>query len=220
MSNAQDNATQQKSGKSSNQLLKIALEIGPLVVFFLLNAYAGDIVGAPKDQNIFYATGGFMIAIAISLITSYALHRTLPIMPIVTGVFVFVFGGLTLYLQDEQFIKLKPTIANLFFAAALLGGLMVGKPTMKVLFDGAFNLTDKGWSILTLRWGLFFLLLALINEVVWRNFTTDQWVDFKVFGLMPLTMVFAMAQFPILTKHSLDDEAGDTPEEPKSGPTE
>lgn len=207
MSNAQDDATKPKSAISSNQLFKLALEVGPLAVFFLLNAYAGDLFGAAKDQNIFYATGGFMIAIAISLTTSYALHRTLPIMPIVTGVFVFVFGGLTLYLQDEQFIKLKPTITNILFSSALLGGLMMGKPTMKVLFDGPFKLTDKGWSILTLRWGLFFLLLALLNEIVWRNFTTDQWVDFKVFGLMPLTMVFAMAQLPVLAKHTLDEES-------------
>lgn len=219
MSNAQDDTSKPKSKRKPNQLLKLALEVGPLAIFFLLNAYASDIVGAPKDQNIFYATGGFMIAIAISLITSYALHRTLPIMPIVTGVFVFVFGGLTLYLQDEQFIKLKPTIANLFFAAALLGGLMAGKPTMKVLFDGAFRLTDKGWSILTLRWGLFFLLLALINEIVWRNFTTDQWVDFKVFGLMPLTMVFAMAQLRVISKHALDEKA-DEETEKKPEPAE
>lgn len=147
-----------------------------------------------------------MIAIALSLSVSYALHKTLPIMPIVTAVFVFVFGGLTLYLQDEQFIKLKPTIANLFFASALLGGLAAGKPTMKVLFDGAFRLTDQGWRILTFRWGLFFLLLALLNEIVWRNFTTDQWVDFKVFGLMPLTMVFAMAQLGVISKHALEDD--------------
>lgn len=216
MSNAQDDTTKKKSGMSSSQWLKMALEVGPLAVFFLLNAYAGDIVGAPKDQNIFYATGGFMIAIALSLSVSYALHKTLPIMPIVTAVFVFVFGGLTLYLQDDQFIKLKPTIANLFFASALLGGLAAGKPTMKVLFDGAFRLTDQGWRILTFRWGLFFLLLALLNEIVWRNFTTDQWVDFKVFGLMPLTMVFAMAQLGVISKHALEDDTASKHPTPKS----
>jgi intracellular septation protein len=177
--------------KQINPFLKLALEIGPLVVFFLANGRAG----------IFVATALFMAAVLVSLVASYALTRHLPIMPIVTAVVVLIFGGLTLLLQDEHFIKLKPTIVNLLFAAALFAGLLMNKPLLKIVLDAVFDLTDEGWRKLTLRWALFFLFLAALNEVVWRGFSTDTWVSFKVFGVMPLTFIFAAFQYPLLMKH-------------------
>jgi len=174
-------------------LLKLAIEIGPLILFFLTNAKAG----------IFVATQVFMVAIIISLSLSYYLDRRIAIMPLVTGVVVLVFGGLTIYLEDDLFIKLKPTIVNSLFAAVLLGGLVFGKSFLSILFNEVFQLKPEGWRILTFRWGLFFIALAIINEIVWRNFSTDFWVSFKVFGIMPLTMVFALAQFRVLNKYQI-----------------
>ncbi|MDO8423008.1 MAG: septation protein A [Parvibaculum sp.] len=189
--------------RSGPQWLRTALELGPLVVFFLANARAHVLFGNEPAQNIYYATGIFMVAIAASLIVSYVRFRRVPTMPLVTGVFVLVFGSLTLWLQDDMFIKLKPTLVNLLFASGLLGAAFFGKPLLKQLFDGAFNLTDEGWMVLTKRWGFFFVLLALINEIVWRNFSTDFWVNFKLFGIMPLTIVFAMAQVGVLTRYAV-----------------
>jgi intracellular septation protein len=200
---AATSSTEEQQGMSSKQWVRMGLELGPLIIFFLMNSKAHAFFGSLPEDNIFYATGCFMVAIAISLIATYALHRTIPIMPLVTGGFVLVFGGLTIFLQDEQFIKLKPTITNLIFASGLLGGLALGKPTMKYLFDSAFQLDDMGWRKLTLRWGLFFVFLAIVNEIVWRNFSTDFWVSFKVFGLMPITAVFAMFQVRVVTEHQL-----------------
>ena len=137
---------------------------------------------------IFVATGLFMVATAIALAVSWLLTRTLPIMPLVSGVVVFVFGALTLWLQDDIFIKMKPTIVNTLFGVVLLGGLLFGKSLLGYVFDSAFRLDAEGWRKLTLRWGLFFLFLAVVNEVVWRNFSTDTWVAFKVWGIMPITL--------------------------------
>ncbi|MDZ4381222.1 MAG: septation protein A [Parvibaculum sp.] len=204
MSDSKAEATH--GGMTGSQWVRMAIELGPLVVFFLLNSRADAFFGNAKEQNIFYATGGFMAATAISLAYSYVKFRKIPTMPLVTGIFVMVFGALTIWLQDDQFIKVKPTIVNALFAAALLGAAAMGKPVMKQLFDGAFNLTDKGWMILTVRWGLFFVLLGIVNEVVWRNFSTDFWVSFKLFGIMPLTMIFGIAQIPVLTKHAPKSE--------------
>ena len=181
-------------------LVKLALELGPLGLFFLGNAYA-DRFGVTGDQRIFAATGAFIAATVVALAVHYALVRRLPIMPLVSGVVVLVFGGLTLALQDETFIKLKPTIVNTLFGAVLLGGLAFGRPLLAVVLDSMFALTDEGWRKLTFRWGLFFLFLAVVNEVVWRTQTTDFWVSFKVFGIMPLTLVFALAQTPLLMRH-------------------
>jgi len=185
------------------QWLRLAIELGPLVVFFLLNAQADRLFGIDKALNIYYATGGFMVATILSLAYSYGRFRKVPTMPLVSGFFILVFGGLTLWLQDEEFIKLKPTIVNGIFAVALLGAAFLGKPLLKQLFDGAFRLTDKGWMILTVRWGCFFVFLAILNEVIWRNFSTDFWVSFKLFGIMPITIIFGMAQLGVLTKHAL-----------------
>ena len=183
-------------------LLKLALELGPLALFFIGNAY-GDRFGFPEDQRIFAATGLFIVATVIALGISYALTRKLPIMPVVSGIVVVVFGGLTLFLQDETFIKLKPTIVNTLFGFVLLGGLYFRKPLLQIVLDSVFELTEEGWRKLTLRWALFFFVLAALNEIVWRTQTTDFWVSFKVFGIMPLTIAFALAQTPLLLKHEI-----------------
>jgi intracellular septation protein len=177
-------------------LLKLALELGPLVVFFLANQRAG----------IFTATGVFIAATVVSLAVHYALVRKLPIMPLVSGVVVVVFGGLTLALQDEHFIKLKPTIVNTMFGVVLLGGLYFRKPLLEIVLDSMFDLTEEGWRKLTLRWALFFFFLAILNEIVWRTQSTDFWVSFKVFGIMPITIVFALAQTPLLMRHEVKKE--------------
>jgi len=175
----------------NNQLLKLLLEMGPLGVFFLVNAYKG----------IFWGTGAFMLATAVALTTSRALLGRVPIMPLVSGVFVLVFGGLTLLLQDELFIKMKPTIVNTLFASILFGGLWFGHSLLKVLFGEVFRLREPGWRVLTFRWACFFVALALLNEVVWRSFSTDFWVAFKAFGIMPLTLAFALSQIGLLKRY-------------------
>jgi intracellular septation protein len=173
------------------QLLKLLVEVGPLVVFFVVNARAG----------IFWGTGTFMVATVISLIASRMVFGRIPVMPLVSGACVMVFGGLTLWLQDEHFIKLKPTIVNGLFASALFFGLYAGYPFLRIVFGEVFNLTDEGWRKLTFRWACFFAFLAVVNEVVWRSFSTDTWVSFKVFGIMPLTMAFAVAQVGLLRRY-------------------
>ncbi len=183
-------------------LLKLALELGPLALFFIGNAY-GDRFGFPENQRIFAATGIFIVATVIALGISYGLTRKLPIMPVVSGIVVVVFGGLTLFLQDETFIKLKPTIVNTLFGLTLLGGLYFRKPLLAIVLDSMFELTEEGWRKLTFRWAIFFFVLAALNEIVWRTQSTDFWVSFKVFGIMPLTIAFALAQTPLLLKHEI-----------------
>jgi intracellular septation protein len=196
--------------KELNPLLKLALELGPLLVFFFANARGEWLVErfpalAGLGGPLFVATALFMIAVAISLAVSWWLTRKLPIMPLVSGAVVFVFGALTLWLQDEVFIKMKPTIVNVLFGGVLLGGLAFGKSLLGYVFDSAFSLDAEGWRKLTLRWGVFFFVLAVLNEVVWRGFSTDTWVAFKVWGIMPLTVIFTMSQMPLIMRHSTDD---------------
>lgn len=182
-------------------LVRMAVEIGPLAVFFLANAWYG----------IFVATGAFMVAITAALGASWLIARHVATMPLVTGIFVLVFGALTLALNDELFIKVKPTLVNGLFAAILFGGLFWGRSLLKIVFDGAFRLTDEGWRLLTWRWAFFFVFLAVLNEVVWRSFSTDFWVNFKLFGNVPITMIFAVAQVGLLQRYALPEPH--TPEE-------
>jgi len=205
--------------KPIGQGLKLALEMGPLVVFFLANSYGEQLAEAyPQLQalggKIFIGTAFFMVAMAISLTITWILERRIAVMPLITGIMVFVFGGLTLYLQDEMFIKMKPTIVNIMFGSALFIGLFVfKKPLMKLLFDGPFKLDDEGWTKLTFRWACFFFFLALVNEIVWRNFSNDFWVNFKVWATMPMTIVFMLFQYPVLAKHSLEPLGGPSGDE-------
>jgi len=196
--------------KEMSSPLKLALELGPLLVFFFANTRGGWLAErlpflSTFGEPLFIATALFMAATAISLAVSWALTRTLPIMPLVSGIVVFVFGALTLYLHNETFIKMKPTIVNTLFGAVLLGGLLAGKPLLGYVFDSAFKLDAEGWRKLTLRWGLFFLFLAAANEVVWRSFSTDAWVAFKVWGIMPITILFTISQLPLIMRHSQEE---------------
>ena len=197
-------------------VLKLVLELGPLVVFFFANSRGEWLASqfpvlAELGEPIFIATGLFMAATAIALTASWILTRTLPMMPLISGVVVFVFGALTLYLQNDTFIKMKPTIVNTMFGAILLGGLFFGKSLLGYVFNAAFKLTDEGWRQLTIRWGVFFLFLAVLNEVVWRNFSTDFWVAFKVWGTMPITILFTLLQMPLIMKHSAEPEENKAP---------
>lgn len=181
---------------AKGHLLKLLVEVGPLVVFFLTNAKAG----------IYWGTGVFMVAIVISLIASRLLFGRIPVMPLVSGACVMVFGGLTLWLQDEHFIKMKPTFVNALFAVALFAGLLAGQSLLRIVFGEVFRLTDEGWRKLTLRWACFFVCLAVLNEIVWRTVSTDTWVTFKVFAIMPLTMAFGVAQIGLLRHYELPSE--------------
>ncbi len=189
------------SGDPKQQIIKLLLELGPLVLFFVMNARAG----------IFTATAWFMAAMVVSLAISGLIFKRIAVMPLVTGIVVMIFGGLTLYLQDDTFIKMKPTIVNILFGGVLLGGLPFGQSLLKYVFGEVYRLTEKGWFVMSWRWGVFFLVLAILNEIVWRNFSTDLWVAFKVWGIMPITVVFSMFQLPVLTKYA-DHEAEEAAE--------
>jgi len=175
-------------------LLKLALDLGPLVLFFAANGRYG----------IFAATGVFMAAVLAALLVSYVLTRRLPIMPVITAIIVVVFGGLTLVLHDATFIKVKPTIIYGLFGGVLIGGLSFNKPLLGVVFDSLFHLSEEGWRKLTLRWAMFFFALAVLNEIVWRNVSTDTWVTFKIFGVLPLTLLFGALQVPLLKRYAVE----------------
>jgi intracellular septation protein len=188
---------EKKAAAPQNPTLKLILEMGPLVAFFVTNWKFG----------IFPATGVLMACVVVALIVSWVMTKHLPVMPVVTCVAVVFFGALTFLFQDELFIKLKPTIVNSIFGVILLGALAFGKPLLPIVLDSVMRLTDEGWRKLTLRWGIFFFVLAALNEIVWRTQTTDFWVSFKAFGIMPVTIAFALAQVPLIMKYELKDEA-------------
>jgi intracellular septation protein len=193
-------------------MLKLALDLGPLLLFFFANSkpalfepWLAPLIPAAVQtgarSGIFVGTAVFMVAILVTLVISYLLTRRLPVMAVVSAVIVLVFGGATLFFQNDTFIKMKPTIIYLLFSGTLFGGIVMDKPLLATVFDQMFHLTDEGWRKLTVRWALFFLVLAVLNEIVWRTQTTDTWVAFKVFGVTPLTFVFAAFQYPLLTRY-------------------
>jgi intracellular septation protein len=186
------------------QFRRMALDLGPMLIFF----------GSFKLLGIFAATGCFMVAVVAALALDWMIDRKLSPMPLFTAILVVIFGGLTLWLKNDVFIKMKPTVLYAFFGAVLLGGLRFNRPFIKYIFAQAFELNDAGWKKLTVRWGLFFLALAVANEAVWRTTTTATWVSFKVWAILPLIFLFALAQTPLVLKHQLpadkpDDSAQD-----------
>ena len=197
--------------KRMNPLLKFVLEMGPLLIFFYATLRGESLTAAlpvlgELGRPLFVATGLFMVATVISLTISWAMTRTIPMMPLVSGVVVLVFGGLSIWLQNDTFIKMKPTIIYVLFGGILLGGLYFNKPLLSIVFDSMFDLTEEGWRKLTVRWALFFFVLAAINEVAWRSFSTDTWIASKMFVSFPATMVFAFLQIPLLKRHWVGDD--------------
>lgn len=202
--------------KEVNPYLKMALELVPVIIFFFANARGEQLADnfpflAQFGAPIFIATALFIPATVISLVISLILTRTIPIMPLITGVFVVISGGLTLYLQDETFIKMKPTVVNMFFGSVLMIGLMFGKSLLKYAFDTAFKVDDEGWRKLTFRWACYFFFLAIVNEIVWRNFSTDFWVAFKVWGTFPMTLIFMGFQWKVWQDHILEEPEDGAP---------
>jgi intracellular septation protein len=182
--------------KALNPTVKLVLELGPLALFF----------AAYSRLGIFAATGVLMACVVVTLGVSYAMLRRIPIMPLITAVIVLIFGSLTLILHDETLIKIKPTALYLLFGAALFAGIWLKKPLLKILFDSALHLTEEGWRKLTWRWAFFFLGLAVLNEIIWRTQSTDLWVKFKTFGFLPLTLLFAVAQAPLIIRHETKEQ--------------
>lgn len=192
-----------------NQIVRLLIEAGPLAAFFIANARAGIMIG----------TAVFMVATAAALLVSWRLERRVPVMPLVGSGFVLVFGGLTLWLQDDLFIKIKPTLVNLLFATVLFIAHATRRNVLKHVLGSVLALSDEGWRVLALRWAWFFLLLAALNEAVWRTMTTDAWVNFKVFGIMPLTLLFSALQTPLILRHQIpEEERSPSPEGPSASP--
>jgi intracellular septation protein len=176
-------------------LYKLLIDIGPLAVFFIFYTRSG------LQASIL----PFMVATVIAVLFSYILEKKIPIMPTVGAGIVLLFGGLTIYFDNDVFFKMKPTIINLLFAVILYGGILINKPLLKYLLGAALKLEEEGWRILTQRWIGFFIALAILNEVVWRTQSTDIWVNFKVFGILPITFIFTMTQFPLIKKYQIED---------------
>ena len=177
-----------------NPNLRLALDLGPLLVFFL----------AFKTAGLMAATAALIVFTLLSLIITYALEKRISPMTLVSGVAVAFFGGMTLWLNNDLFIKIKPTLVNLLFATILLAGVWFKRPMLKYVLQSALTMTDEGWRKLSLRWGGFFIFLAILNECIWRNFPLEFWVNFKVFGMFTLTMLFMLCQLPLIKKHMIE----------------
>lgn len=176
-------------------LLKLLVDVGPLAVFFIFYS-RGDLQSAILP---------LMIATIIAVAFSYIMEKKIPIMPTIGAAIILVFGGLTIYFDNEIFFKMKPTIINILFAFILYGGELINKPILKYLLGSTLKLQNTGWSILTKRWIGFFIALAVLNEIVWRTQSTDLWVNFKVFGILPITFIFTMTQFSLIKKYQVEE---------------
>ena len=174
---------------------KLIVDIGPLAVFFIFYT-RGDLKSAILP---------FMIATIIAVLFSYLVEKKIPIMPTVGGIIILLFGGMTIYFDNEIFFKMKPTIINILFSIILIIGQLMNKPILKYLLGGTLKLEDKGWSVLSKRWIVFFIVLAILNEIIWRTQSTSIWVNFKVFGILPITFIFTMTQFPLIKKYLIED---------------
>ena len=179
-----------------NSFIKLFIDIGPLAVFFIYYKVSGDLIEAILP---------LMLATIISVVISYILEKRIPIMPTLGAGIVVIFGGLTIIFDNKIFIFMKPTIINIMFAAILYGGIILKKPLLKYLLGSALKLEEEGWSILTQRWAAFFIALAVLNEIVWRTMSEEFWVSFKVFGILPITFIFTMTQFPLIKKYQVED---------------
>jgi intracellular septation protein len=204
LSRGEEEGTSMKSTQPLSPRLKLALDVGPLVLFFAAYAWFG----------IFAATAAFMVAVVAALLVGFMRTRRWPIMPLVSAFVVLVFGGLTLILHDETFIKVKPTIIYVLFGTVLAVGIALDKPLLAVVFDSVFDLTDEGWRKLAARWAAFFFVLAALNELIWRTQSTDFWVRFKLFGFVPLTFIFAALQYPLMTRYAAVRSSGETNKNP------
>ena len=182
------------------QMLKMGIDLAPLLVFFVVYLISG----------IYWATAFLMAATVLALLASWCLLKHVSTTLIVTTVLVVVFGSLTLWFNDPRFIKIKPTIVNLLFAAILFGGVLAGKPLLRYLLGEALQMTDAGWRLLSIRFGFFFLAMAGLNEFLWRNFSETVWASFKVFGILPLTVVFFALQYGLIQKHQISVSDGST----------
>ena len=176
-------------------IFKLLIDIGPLAVFFVFYT----------RSDLKTAILPFMIATIIAVLFSYIIEKKIPIMPTVGAVIILIFGGLTIYFDNETFFKMKPTIINLLFAGILYGGIILNKSLLRYLLGAALKLQDRGWDILTKRWIGFFIALAILNEIIWRTQTTDIWVNFKVFGILPITFIFTLTQFSTIKKYQIED---------------
>lgn len=181
--------------RTAPRWLQPATEYGPLALFFVVYL----------SNGLMPATAVLLAATAVGLVLSWLFLRRLPWLPVVAAAGVGIFGGLTLWFQDDTFIKMKPTIVQAIIGVILLGGLVFGKALLKPVMGAAWNMDEAGWRKLTLRFALFFLAMAVLNEIVWRTQSTDFWVNFKVFGLFGLTLVFSLAQMPLLNRHRIPD---------------
>ena len=179
--------------EQKNSLIKSLIEIIPLILFFIANAKSG----------IIFATKIFVVTTIIAFLVSYLCFKKISTPLLITSFLVLIFGGLTIFFKDPIFIKLKPTIVYFLFSSFLFLGLMLKKNFLKIYLSNLIKLNDVGWNILTKRWGTFFLAMAILNEIIWRNFSTDFWVSFKVFGFLPITIIFMILQNGLMKKYSI-----------------
>ena len=179
-----------------NSFVKLFIDIGPLAIFFIYYKLSGDLIDAILP---------LMLATVVAVIISYVLEKKIPIMPTLGAGIVVIFGGLTIIFDNKIFIFMKPTIINIIFAGILYGGIILKKPLLKYLLGSALKLEEDGWFILTQRWAAFFIALAVLNEIVWRTMSEEFWVTFKVFGILPITFIFTITQFPLIKKYQVDD---------------